>query len=149
MESCDINQKDPTGDTPLAWAAGNGHERAVKVLLAGRISTPTSQVRTVEPHSCGLLAKGTIHLILYLELVLMSRLYCTQLPVPTVITLQASEVTKISNSNSRIESLCWCYKWGAWLAWKVSKGIISRGPYVTLGVAIFRARSSLTIPSYP
>ena len=32
-EGCDINQKDCVGNTPLIWAAHNGHEGAVKVLL--------------------------------------------------------------------------------------------------------------------
>ena len=33
VAGCDINQKDCVGNTPLIWAAHNGHERAVKVLL--------------------------------------------------------------------------------------------------------------------
>jgi len=33
VEGCDISQKDCTGSTPLMWAARNGHEGAVKVLL--------------------------------------------------------------------------------------------------------------------
>ena len=33
IEGCDINQMDCGGNTPLAWAARNGHEGAVKVLL--------------------------------------------------------------------------------------------------------------------
>ena len=33
VEGCDFNQKDNMGDTPLAWAAGNGHEAVVKLLL--------------------------------------------------------------------------------------------------------------------
>ena len=33
MECCDINQMDCGGSTPLAWAARNGHERVVKMLL--------------------------------------------------------------------------------------------------------------------
>ena len=32
-EDCDINQKDGSGNTPLAWAAWNGHEGVVKILL--------------------------------------------------------------------------------------------------------------------
>ena len=32
-EGCDISQKDRMGNTPLAWAAENGHEGVVKVLL--------------------------------------------------------------------------------------------------------------------
>jgi len=30
---CDINQEDCVGNTPLTWAASNGHERVVKILL--------------------------------------------------------------------------------------------------------------------
>jgi len=33
VKGCDINQKDCVGNTPLVWAAHNGHEGAVKVLL--------------------------------------------------------------------------------------------------------------------
>ena len=33
VESCSINQKDSMGATPLAWAAGNGHEAVVELLL--------------------------------------------------------------------------------------------------------------------
>ena len=33
MEGCDINQEDCAGNTPLVWAARNGHERVVKILL--------------------------------------------------------------------------------------------------------------------
>jgi len=33
VEGCDINQEDCFGNTPLVWAAKNGHERAVKILL--------------------------------------------------------------------------------------------------------------------
>jgi len=33
VEGCDINQIDGTGNTPLFWAAWNGHERVVKRLL--------------------------------------------------------------------------------------------------------------------
>jgi len=32
-ESCDINQEDWASNTPLVWAASNGHERIVKILL--------------------------------------------------------------------------------------------------------------------
>jgi len=32
-EGCDINQKECTGNTPLVWAASNGHERVVEILL--------------------------------------------------------------------------------------------------------------------
>jgi len=33
MESCDINQMDCGGNTPLVWAARNGHDGVVKMLL--------------------------------------------------------------------------------------------------------------------
>ena len=34
MEGCDINQVDRGGSTPLVWAARNGHEGVVKILLS-------------------------------------------------------------------------------------------------------------------
>ena len=36
VEGCDINQSDGAGNTPLAWAAWNGHEGAVEILLGRR-----------------------------------------------------------------------------------------------------------------
>ena len=33
VETCDINQRDCVGNTPLVWAAHNGHEEVVKALL--------------------------------------------------------------------------------------------------------------------
>ena len=33
VEGCDINQNDCVGNTPLVWAAKNGHEGVVKILL--------------------------------------------------------------------------------------------------------------------
>ena len=33
VEGCDINQIDSTGNTTLLWAARNGHERVVGILL--------------------------------------------------------------------------------------------------------------------
>ena len=33
MEGCDINQEDCIGNTPLGWAACNGHEGVVEILL--------------------------------------------------------------------------------------------------------------------
>jgi len=33
VKGCDINQTDCTGNTSLAWAASNGHEGVVKILL--------------------------------------------------------------------------------------------------------------------
>jgi len=38
------------GDTPLAWAAENGHEAVVELLLGRADITPTSQVRMAKPH---------------------------------------------------------------------------------------------------
>ena len=34
MEGCDINETDCGGNTPLVWAARNGHEGVVKILLS-------------------------------------------------------------------------------------------------------------------
>ena len=33
VEGCDISQNDSMGNPPLAWAAKNGHEGVVKILL--------------------------------------------------------------------------------------------------------------------
>ena len=33
VEGCNVNQKDCVGNTPLVWAAWNGHERVTKTLL--------------------------------------------------------------------------------------------------------------------
>ena len=33
VDGCDINQRDCVGNTPLVWAARNGHELAVEILL--------------------------------------------------------------------------------------------------------------------
>ena len=33
VEGCDINQRDCVGNTPLVWAAQNGHEGVLKILL--------------------------------------------------------------------------------------------------------------------
>jgi len=32
-EGCDIKQKDTMGDAPLGWAAGNGREGVVRLLI--------------------------------------------------------------------------------------------------------------------
>jgi len=39
-EGCEVDQQDCVGRTPLAWAAGNGHEGAVKILLDQRDVDP-------------------------------------------------------------------------------------------------------------
>jgi len=42
VEECDISQKDCVDNTPLVWAARNGHERVVKILLKrGDVSPDT------------------------------------------------------------------------------------------------------------
>jgi len=33
VEGCDINGEDSAGNTPLVWAARNGHQGVVKILL--------------------------------------------------------------------------------------------------------------------
>ena len=33
VKGCDINQNDSMGNPPLTWAAENGHEEVVKILL--------------------------------------------------------------------------------------------------------------------
>ena len=45
VEGCDINRKDCVGNTPLIWAAHNGHEGVVKVLLGQNDIDPN------KPHS--------------------------------------------------------------------------------------------------
>jgi len=40
VEGCDINQKDCVGNTPLVWAASNGREGVVKILLGRCDVTP-------------------------------------------------------------------------------------------------------------
>jgi len=42
VEGGDINQEDCVGNTPLVWAAGNGHEGVVKILLGGRDINPNN-----------------------------------------------------------------------------------------------------------
>ena len=43
MEGCDINQEDCIGNTPLTWAACNGHEGVVEVLLGRDDINPNKQ----------------------------------------------------------------------------------------------------------
>ena len=43
VEGCDINQKDCVGNTPLVWAAWNGHEGVVKILLEQDHVSPDRQ----------------------------------------------------------------------------------------------------------
>jgi len=40
IESCDINQKDCAGNTPLMWAAWNGHEGVAEILLGRQDINP-------------------------------------------------------------------------------------------------------------
>jgi len=40
VEGCDINQKDCLGNTPLVYAARNGHEGVVKILLGQNNASP-------------------------------------------------------------------------------------------------------------
>jgi len=40
VKSCDINQEDCVCNTPLVWAARNGHERVVEILLGQDDSSP-------------------------------------------------------------------------------------------------------------
>jgi len=43
VEGCDINQTDCTGNTPLVWAASNGHEEVVEILLGKDDVDPEKQ----------------------------------------------------------------------------------------------------------
>ena len=43
VEGCDINQTDYLGSTPLGWAAWNGHQEVVKVLLGRDDVDPNKQ----------------------------------------------------------------------------------------------------------
>ena len=47
VESCYINQIDCAGNTPLAWAALNGHEEVVKILIGRGGVSPD------KPDNCG------------------------------------------------------------------------------------------------
>jgi len=44
---CDINEKDILGFTPLAWAAHNGHDETVRILLEWE------EVNSDEPNNSG------------------------------------------------------------------------------------------------
>ena len=45
VESCDINKIDDTGNTPLFWAAWNGHKGVVKILLGRDDVDPNKSVK--------------------------------------------------------------------------------------------------------
>jgi len=51
VEGCDINERDPAGNTPLVLAAQNGHEKATEYYSDGTTSAPTNQMCTVKPRS--------------------------------------------------------------------------------------------------
>jgi len=55
VEGRDINQMDFTGNTPLHWAAWNGHEGVVKILLGRNGAVPINQTNVAEHHSIMLL----------------------------------------------------------------------------------------------
>jgi len=51
-ESCEINQRDCTGSTPLMWVAKNGHvEAARNYCWDGKVSTPIARACAPEHHS--------------------------------------------------------------------------------------------------
>jgi len=67
IEGCDINQMDCGGNTPLMWAAHNGHEGAVKVLL-GRDNVnpdkPDDRGRTPLHHASKRGHEGVVKILL-------------------------------------------------------------------------------------
>jgi len=48
MEGCDINQRDCVDNTPLVWAARNGHEQVVEILLKQGDISPGKRGRNGE-----------------------------------------------------------------------------------------------------
>ena len=58
VKGCDTNQNDCAGNTPLVWAAMNGHEGVVKILLGQDDVDPSKPDKRGEHHSVMLLRKG-------------------------------------------------------------------------------------------
>ena len=58
VEGCDINQKDCTGNTPLIWAAWNGHEGVVKILLEQDQVSPDGPGRRSQTPLCSAAENG-------------------------------------------------------------------------------------------
>ena len=59
VEGCDIKQKNSTRYTPLGWAAENGHEEAVRILLGRDDIDPDKPDQYGRTRSSRLLTKGT------------------------------------------------------------------------------------------
>jgi len=67
MEGCDINQMDFTGNTPLHWAAWNGHEGVVKELLCRDAVSPNKQDHSGQMplhHAAGRGYEGVVKILL-------------------------------------------------------------------------------------
>jgi len=56
---CDANQRDCMGSTPLVWAALNGHEEVVEILLGRNNVDPNKWGSYGRTRSCVLLGRGT------------------------------------------------------------------------------------------
>ena len=59
VEGCNINQRDCVHNTALGWAARNGHERVVEMLLERGDIIPDKRGRTAKHHSGWPLGWGT------------------------------------------------------------------------------------------